>query len=235
MLAKLTIAPRSLKNNKLVKSTLPPAVVLFNPNAYSISKSVGWKPLKGTEEKPIQYSQEFNAPPLKFNGGGSRILMLDLFFDVTEPINGVPISDVREETNKIVNFTQIERGTEQPPICTVSWGSKQQTDSDFPFQGVITQLTQNFTLFRRDGRPVRANLNVTFTEFLIPETDKRKTDPELTTRTVKRGDSLSSIANDVYNSPSQWRRVAQANQIDDPRNLDIGKTLTIPATDISLE
>lgn len=73
-------------------------------------------------------------------------------------------------------------------------------------------------------------MSVSFLEFLAPLVDKRQTDPELTTRIIKRGDTLSSIAAQVYRSPKLWRIIAQANQLDDPRNLEmqIGRTLTIP-------
>jgi nucleoid-associated protein YgaU len=77
---------------------------------------------------------------------------------------------------------------------------------------------------------VRANLAITFTEFLDPELDKRQTDPELTTRILKPGDTLSSIAAEVYRDPRRWRIIAEANRLDDPRNLQsrIGQRLTIP-------
>ena len=75
---------------------------------------------------------------------------------------------------------------------------------------------------------MRANLNVTFTEFIDPEIDQRKLDPEFTTRIVKRGDTLSGIAARVYGDPSRWRDIANANNIEDPFNLPTGASLVIP-------
>ncbi len=201
-----------------------PIKVAFNPNSYSITKSVTWKtPDSSTGEGNTQ--ELLNAPKLTFGGGSSRILTInELFFDVTEPGSG---KDVREKTNEIVALTRINRTFKQPPACRVSWGSA-PSGSDFPFDGVITDLTQTFTLFKKDGTPVRATLSVTFTEYLKPKDDQRKTDPELTTHTVKRGDSLSSIAGKLYGEPTRWRLIAEANGLDDPRVLEIGKVLTIP-------
>ncbi|NJO40779.1 MAG: LysM peptidoglycan-binding domain-containing protein [Cyanobacteria bacterium CRU_2_1] len=225
---------------------------MFNPTSYSISKSVSWTPPKDCPTEKL-----FNAPRLEFAGGGSRVLTLELFFDATAPINGRRIDDVRQETDKIVNLTRIERESQQPPVCMISWGSQSSiglvgalieetvgevvgipglslfnkspsAGLDFPFKGVVTNLEQNFTLFKRNGKPVRATLNVRFTEFFDPEEDKRYTDPELTTRQIKRGDTLSSIASEAYNDPKRWRVIAEANGIDDPRRLEIGETLTIP-------
>jgi hypothetical protein len=205
---------------KPLDSDLPEIAVLFNPNSYSITKPVVWT---GTNDRGL------NAPSLVFGGGGSRTLTMELLFDVTEPIDGKVIKDVRDKTNAVVALTRIERKgkTPAPPVCEVSWGSA-PPNLDFPFVGVITNLTQNFKLFRSTGEPVRATLNVTMTEFLDAVKDKKETDPELTTRRVRRGDTVTSIAAEVYQDPTEWRAIAEANNLDDPRRLQIGRTLTIP-------
>ena len=233
MVEKLRITPFAKQEGGKGFQRLPDITVLFNPESYSVSKSVTWSPPQSSGGGG-NTQRKVNAPTLTFGGGGSRQLTLELFFDVSEPIKqaGQPdirIKDVREDTNKIVALTRIERGEEQPRVCEVSWGQA-PVDSDFPFIGVISSLTQKFTLFATDGKPLRANLNVTFVEFLDPELDQRKTDPELTTRIVKRGDTLSNIAAEVYRDPTLWRVIAEANRLSDPRNINalIGQTLTIP-------
>jgi len=193
--------------------------VLFNPNAYTITKSVTWS---GSSDRTL------NAPPLTFGGGGSRQLTLNLFYDVTESVNGKVVKDVREETNKMVALTRIQKGLDRPPAVVVSWGAAPPTNSDFPFTGVVNQLTQAFKLFTSDGKPVRADLTVSFTEYLEPKKDLLQTDPEFTTRLVKRGDTVSSIAAEAYQDPALWRIIAEANELDDPRQLQIGLRLAIP-------
>lgn len=71
-------------------------------------------------------------------------------------------------------------------------------------------------------------MKVSFLEFLVLEDDQRKTDPELTTRVVRRGDTLASIAAEVYRDVSAWRVIASANRIDDPFNVPAGVKLTLP-------
>lgn len=224
---KLTIKP-------LPPSKLPEITVQFNPTAYSITKPVTWSPQSstGTSASTASTTQSatqinLNAPVLQFGGGGSRTLALELFFDVTEPVEGKPVDDVRQLTNKIVKLTRIERDTNQPPICTVSWGNPLDPP-EFPFIGVVTNLVQNFTLFKSDGKPLRARLTVTFTEWIDREKDLKQTDPEQTTRLVKRGDTLSSLAAEVYGDPNLWRIIAQANNLDDPRHLKVSNPLIIP-------
>jgi nucleoid-associated protein YgaU len=194
--------------------------VQFNPNSYTVSKTVVWTP-----STVATADAKANAPILSFGGGEARVLQLELLFDVTEeadPIN----RDVRDQTDLIVQLTQISRKKGRPPVCTVHWGSNES--EDFPFKGVITNLAQHFVLFDQDGNPLRARLNVTFTEFLNREDDERETDPETTTRIVRRGDSLASIAADVYGDPAAWRVIALANGIEDPFVLPAGSTLTLP-------
>jgi len=221
------MALEKLRIKPLSPSSLPEISVLFNPNSYTIVKPVTWSVPQASSGSGSQTDRAVNAPTLVFGGGGSRQLTLELLFDVTEPINDVPIADVRTLTNAIVALTRIESKQGRPPVCEISWGTA-PVNSDFPFTGVVTNLTQRFTLFRNTGEPVRANLTVILSEFLDPEQDQRQTDPELTTRVVRRGDTVTSIAASAYGDPSLWRVIAEANNLDDPRRPKIGRTLTIP-------
>jgi nucleoid-associated protein YgaU len=202
--------------------------VMFNPNSYSISKTVFWNPATAESHGGAKSDSETadvktNAPTMQFGGGGARQLSMQLFYDITEPKNGQ--QDVRTDTDKIVKLTRIMRDRQkaQPPVCVINWGGAQI--SDFPFTGTVTSLTQHFTLFDESGRPLRATLDVIFTEFLILTDDQLKTDPELTTRTVRRGDTLASIAAEAG---LEWRVIALANRIEDPFRVPPGTILTLP-------
>jgi nucleoid-associated protein YgaU len=52
--------------------------------------------------------------------------------------------------------------------------------------------------------------------------------------TVKAGDSLTSIAREVYQNPNKWTLIRDANNIKDSNALEIGQELTIPADDVKL-
>ncbi|BAZ08758.1 peptidoglycan-binding LysM [Calothrix sp. NIES-4071] len=226
--AKLEIQPL---NPETMAPVGGPIKVSFNPNSYTVTKEVVWDTPTSTIAQNTKSQDLLNAPILRFGGGCSRILTInELLFDATEPIDGAKVNDVREKTNEIVALTRIDRSLEQPPACRVSWGTA-PSGSDFPFEGVITSLTQNFTLFKRNGIPVRATLSVTFKEYIKPLDDQRKTDPELTTHIVKRGDTISSIAEKYYKNPKLWRLIAEANNIDNPRYLEIGTSLNVPEAD----
>lgn len=57
-------------------------------------------------------------------------------------------------------------------------------------------------------------------------TKGRKPAPRV--HTVKRGDTLAGISVKFYRTPSQWRTIADANGIRDPKKLPVGKKLKIP-------
>src|SRR5574340_959308 len=95
-LAKMTITPEP-------DSNLAPIEVLFNPNTYSVTKSVSWSAATAAGQGGGQSDRRKNAPALQFGGGQSRALSLDLFFDTTEETDDAK-KDVRNLTNKIVSW-----------------------------------------------------------------------------------------------------------------------------------
>jgi nucleoid-associated protein YgaU len=46
---------------------------------------------------------------------------------------------------------------------------------------------------------------------------------------VKFGDRIDNIANEEYGDPAKWRPIAEANDMDDPDQLEPGHVLVIPA------
>jgi nucleoid-associated protein YgaU len=87
-------------------------------------------------------------------------------------------------------------------------------------------------MFRPDGVPLRARLQVTFNEFTNAELEAKETKRETADfshlHVVVEGETLSSIATQVYQNPALWRPIAIQNQIDDPRTLTVGQQLLVP-------
>ena len=104
-----------LKIDPVDPSQLETVTVLFNPNSYSIVKTVTWNAPNANPGNTAEAHRRLNAPPLEFGGGGSRQLTLELFFDVTESGQPRELMDVRNETNKVVALTRIERKQGRPP------------------------------------------------------------------------------------------------------------------------
>jgi nucleoid-associated protein YgaU len=211
-LEKLTIQVETGENvfNEEIK-------VLFNPNQISIQKAIKLEPAPAPER---------DVPASQFTYGEPATLSMELFFDTYEARQ-----DVREHTNEIYHLTTVERHPElhRPPLCRLAWGSFNFND----FLWVLQSLTQRFTLFLDDGTPVRATLSCTFRQWRSDEVEARllekRSSDVVKTRTVRRDDTLSHIAAASYKDPAQWRPIAEANGIDNPRRLQVGQVLTIPA------
>jgi nucleoid-associated protein YgaU len=207
-LAKLTILVEAGPN-----VFVPATVALFNPNQVTITKNANWElvPTAGRDAAESQYT--FGAP---------ATLTVDLFFDTYE--TGL---DVRVYTEPLARLATMDGSKHRPPLCRLLWGR------GIFFQGVLESVTQTFTLFLDLGTPVRATLNCTFREWISKLEERKRlkmTSVDVAkTRTVRRGDTLSSIAGQEYRDPTLWRAIAEANGIVNPRVLPPGKELVIPA------
>jgi len=189
----------------------------FNPDKLVFNKSVDWK---------SQDAQGHDVPELQFTNAQPRTLNLDLIFDTYDTPDAEK-KDVREYTKKLFQLTSVEREKHRPPVCQLFWG----VASRF-FQGVLQQLEQQFTLFMEDGKPVRATARCTFKEWRTNYDDlnqqERQSSDIAKTWTLKRGDTLSSIAAREYSDPGLWRPIADENDVDDPLALEPGTVLLIP-------
>jgi len=100
------------------------------------------------------------------------------------------------------------------------------------FTCVMESIKQKFTLFSPAGVPLRATLTVSLREYktLDDQIDEiRPSSPDRThVHTLRQGESLAAVARRHYDSPREWRAVAEANGIDDPRRLDAGAFLRVP-------
>ncbi len=196
-----------------------PIEVLFNPNEYTFSKKNTW-----TKTEVIGK----NVPQLEFGGGDSMSLKMQLFFDTY-----TTGKDVRETTNRIWKLMNIsEKLTDmtntkgRPPMVEFQWGKT------WSFKAVITNISQKFTLFRYDGTPVRATVDVTFLQakeegHYPGQNPTTKGSPGYKRRVVKEGDSIDWIAYEEYGDSAMWRFIADTNNLGDPHRLRPGQVLAI--------
>ena len=103
----------------------------------------------------------------------------------------------------------------------------------FAFRGVVESCRQKFTYFSSVGVPLRATLTLSLREYktLAEQLAQRNLNsPDRThAHLTKEGDTLSRLAGAYYRQPGSWRPIAQQNEIDDPRRMEAGMLLTIPA------
>jgi nucleoid-associated protein YgaU len=196
--------------------------VQFNPGEYTLNRS-------------NSYAQAIvpgrSAPILQFVSGEQKTLELELLVDTHEEhregsrVLNKRGDDVRVFTRAITCLMEINPALHAPPVLLFVWGS-------LSFTCVLARVSQKFVMFRPDGVPVRARLQVTFHEYanadMEPRECKRETADYSKSYVVRQGDTLSRIAAALYDDPGAWRPIAIQNQIDDPRVLPIGKSLLVP-------
>lgn len=192
---------------------------MFNPYEYTITK-------QNTYEQAS--TKGLNIPRLRFKQGGAQTLTLRLLFDTYGEGE-----DVRTFTAPLWRMMMVDEdradqrtGKSEPPHCIFQWGR-------FEFEAVITKMDEKFTLFLKDGTPVRTVVNITLQQVIDEEAHARQnptsgggTAPR--TRILYAGDRLDLIAWEEYGDATRWRRIAEANGIIDPLRLRPGQIIMIP-------
>lgn len=186
--------------------------VQFNPEEYSLNRDNNFA---------SQAIPGLSSPLIQFAHGNLRTLEMELLFDTYERL-----SDVRLATKRFIDLMEIDPVLHAPPILIVAWASLQ-------FRCVLTRANQKFLLFLDNGRPVRARITASFTEFIDAEHEalqvKRETADYTKQHTVVQGETITNIAFKYYSDPTLWRPIARFNRLDNPRDLNAGQMLTIPS------
>jgi nucleoid-associated protein YgaU len=192
--------------------TRVPIPVMFNPPEYQ---------LQVTNQFAEVGIPGLGSSLLQFVRGSAKTLTMELFFDTTHL--GI---DVRLHTGMVLNLTSLNSETHAPPPLLFVWGS-------LIFPCVMESVTQTFDFFNALGMPLRARLNVTLKEHDTLEdilSSNQLLSADRTKQWIfKKGDTLQRIAAQEYGDPNKWRPIAEANNIDNPLTIAVGRALKVPA------
>jgi hypothetical protein len=192
---------------------------MFNPNEYSVTQSNTYKENTTGNAKPQMELSKAGHQQLTINK-----IMFDTYAEG---------KDVSLETDKLWQLMKPIPGEENPEgdkptgrYVTFSWGT-------FYFVSVLTKVTQKFILFLPNGTPVRALVDITFSQY--EDRDDRPAQnptsgggPAQRIHRIAPSDRLEGIAYKMYGDASKWPIIADFNNIDDPTHLPVGKELMIP-------
>jgi hypothetical protein len=190
--------------------------VRYNPEEYTVNKDNNFA---------AQTIPGLGSPLLQFVNGNQRTLEVELFFDSYDTPTFVK-EDVRVQTNQVADLMKLDSDLHAPPVLVVGMASLQ-------FRCVLSRVSQRFIMFLPTGVPVRARMTCTFIEYL--DTAQEAAAANLQTadfsevHVVTGTESLSGIAGRLYDDVAQWRPIAIANGIADPRTIQPGDALRIPA------
>jgi len=196
---------------------------MFNPTTFAFSTQNSWN---GSSEPGK------DTPSLRFAGGGGGTFSLSLVFDTT-PVG----TTVTEHTNKLLKLMKVDpelpgydeaENNGRPPWVKFHWGTHVHS-----FRAVINSTSVTFTYFSADGTPLRANVELSLTQF-EPDDNWGSQNPTSGTPKPRRthqvqvGDTLDRIAARYYGDSTRWRDIASINGIADPLDLAPGRLLSIP-------
>jgi nucleoid-associated protein YgaU len=208
------------KNEKVVDC-------MFNPTSYKFERTNVWSDAA---------SKQIDTPLPSFDGAKAmKLTVSDLLFDTyVKSRSAAYPEDVRTYTEKLFDLMQIDPSTVhgandtpgRPPRVSFRCGRM------FTFKAVITSVSQNFTLFWTDGRPIRAKVNITFQQIesqgTYPNQNPTSHGLARKVRVVGPNETIDSIAYLEYGDASRWRLIADYNRLDNPMRLRAGQRLVIP-------
>jgi len=195
----------------------------FNPSSISFSKAADFK------REPSQGAA--GDPPVQFRGTQATQLKMTILLDAVEK---QPSGSVLPEVEKLLRWTSAEEdpATHAPSPAEIqfTWGAL-TINGNHTFRGHLEQVEVTYEMFARDGRPIRAQVNLTLKSTPQPAARTNPTSGGERTRRshqIRRGEALHSIAFATYGDATRWRDIARANGIDNPFRIPPGRELLLP-------
>lgn len=197
--------------------------VQINPDTYQLAQQICY--VDDQAQGSSGGSPDFNRVP-------SDRLELELVFDGTGVMP--PSKPDRSTQDGVADEVDLFRklvfsydgNIHQPRYLKLIWGT-------LLFNCRLRKLGFTYKLFKPDGSPLRATAKASFIGFNDEETlalQANKSSPDLThVRTVKAGDLLPLLCDEIYGTSAVYPQVAEANQLTDFRRLVVGTVLVFPS------
>lgn len=127
----------------------------------------------------------------------------------------------------------------EPPICKVNGeGAIPHDEHDFAGHWWVIENVawdRETEIRNEGGNRIRCGGMITIRQYIDASDIMKRLGPNARAirpeiYIVKKGDTLSKIAakKNIYGNANLWKRIADANNIRDPRNLTVGQKLRIP-------
>ena len=133
---------------------------------------------------------------------------------------------IEEELNQFKNLLLGYNGdTHETRYLQLLWGG-------YELKCRLTSMNIEYKMFRRDGRPIRANAQCKFKgtqSYKEMQAEQNQQSPDVThKKIVKQQDKITLLAEQTYNNAHYYVDVAKANRLLSFRKLETGKTLFFP-------
>ena len=227
---KIRIIPYTDKEVKKKDKEVEEYIVPVNPEQFSLRYKVKY------DLKPPSGSHGMKE---RFISSMPEELKLDFIIDGTNTIYGYKYSDESKKTvpDQIQHFKSVVydmSGKMHKPrlLKIVGLGIHQKGKGEVTYDGILTDLQITYTLFSKEGEPLRAKVSSTFLDYR--ETKRRvleenKKSPDLThLRIALDSDNLPLMSYSMYDDPSYYLEVARVNNLTNFRKLTVGQELMFP-------
>lgn len=149
-------------------------------------------------------------------------------FDMNEELSPDPDHTVNERFNEFLEMIKYDYEEHEPPYVGFIWGDH------LHFVGKMASNDVQYTLFARDGTPVRARISMQLVgediSFVLRSNANPFESPDRTKqRTLRYGDQLWMLAQEEYGNPARWKTIAEANGILNPRVMSGAVRLKVPS------
>lgn len=203
----------------ITKCETPSFEAMLNPSSYNHSYSIGYNKTK---------TQGQAGQDVKFSGINPEKVKFDILIDGTGVVD-VPSSlssDVKTQVKTLTDIVYKYNGeSHQPDPVKVLWGS-------LVFFGRLESMSVEYTLFKPNGEPLRAKVNLEFSGFMSHEEEVKranKSSPDMSHLIeVMAGDTLPLLCYRVYKDSTYYPEVAKINNITNFRDIKPGSLLHFP-------
>lgn len=220
--------------------------VQFNPETLKVSYANQVVPPDTNSASDGKSTDKRGTSAIQFVGKGSTKLNVQLWFDATAamPEGQARVDDVRELTRQVTYFiTPIPDKTDPqkflPPGLRFLWGT-------FQFDGILESLEESLEFFSADGEPLRASVTISMTQQAIQFTIRKDNRGKNAVSSApagalggapvgtkpltqaRAGETLQGMAGEA-GLGTDWRGIAEANGVENPRLLAPGQLIDLSA------
>lgn len=219
---KLTITACTMDKGGTISATGTTFEVMMNPSGYTHQRSIEYSDAAATGS--AGRTNNFDKM------GQETITFTEMIIDGTGAVPATASSsstrDVKSQVDALTKIVYNYSGNNhEPPWVRLLWGS-------LIFFGRLSSMTLNYTLFKPNGEPLRAKVNLEFRGAMSPQEEAlraNRSSPDLSHRIqVVESDTLPLLCYRVYRDSSYYPEVARFNGLTNFRSLKAGTVLLFP-------
>ncbi len=242
---KMRIEVFSDKEHKKFRKTI---FVQLNPEKYSMRHNVDFceGQAMGTSGTDLRFNriegEEVNfefffdssgiVPPGKIKDKPGEESLLDIAGNIANTLKPAivnPFAEVASVDVEVEEFRKLlmeyDGETHQSPFLQLIWGN-------YNLSCRLKSMDIDYTLFRKDGRPIRAKVKCVFKGTITYElmvAKENKSSPDLThERVINMNDNLTLLAESIYDNKNFYIDVAKKNKLLSFRQLNTGQKIKFP-------